>query len=325
MKNIFKLLLIIFMFGGFLLTSCTKDANLPGPEMTPATTFVIVANAASDGSVNLYNFASLNLSFNVGHIEGDYTSVSLMYSLNNNFANQYEVTSLTSFPTDVNIGIADLITASNGVFADSTDIAAGTVFTFYINYVANGVTYYGYHPETNALTQSPAQSNIPGFNFNVNIIAAYPYIPAFFEGLYDCYEAGAVGCGCTYASTVSIDPARPDDGLICTEIWWGSDAFPCAAKIYVDLGTFATGGDDQIIWGGNAYGAYGRIGLSDFTPGLLNTANLSFWFSATPDLPDSGYWWGGPATWDMTPAAAPVAGKSTLITERTNNPYIVKR
>ena len=326
MKNILKLLLIIFMFGGVLLTSCTKDANLPGPEMTPATTFVISANATSDGSVNLYNYISLNLSFLVDHIEGDYSSVSLMYSLDNNFATQYEVASVTTFPSDVIVGINGLITASDGLFADSTDIEAGTVFTFYINYVGtDGVTYYGYHPETNQLTQSPAQGNIPGQNFDVNVIAAYPYVPALFVGLYDCYEAGAVGCDCTYSSAVTIDPANPTDGLNCTEIWWASDAFPSSTNVSVDLGTFATGGVDHTIWDGDAYGYLGRISLERWTPGLLNTANLSFWFTATPMLPQDGYWWGGPATWTLTPAAGPVAGKSNLITERTYNPNFIKR
>lgn len=321
MKNILKLLFIVFLFGGFLLTSCKKQANLPGPDIGHGVTFTIHTAKGSDGSVNLFHMNDLHLMYTVDHLEGKYSSVDLMVSINSDFSKQYVVKKLTSsFPETVSVGLSDLISGVD-VFTDSTDIVAGTQFTFYINVVgSNGVTYYGYDPRTQLITQSPAQKNIAGQTFDVNIVASYPYVPANFVGLFNVTETAVDGSVTTYQSNVSIDPDRPRDGLICTDIFWPGDAqFPSATKVIIDTNNFSVMGNDQIIWGGNAYGAYGRIAIENFTPGLINTAANSFWFSGDPTLPDSHYWWGGAYKWELTKVTVDGANSSSMVANTSLN------
>lgn len=302
MKEIFKII-IGFAIALTIFSSCSEDANLPTPDgLTEGITFTVNMNDNSDGNINVFDFASVQLALDVAHIEGDYSTVELMFSLNNDFSKQYKLVDITTFPSVINFDVFDIVAACEDL-SDTTDIFPGDVFTFYINVLGtDGVFYYGYHPETGRITQSPAQRNIEGQNFNINFLVACPYIPANFVGLYDVVETGPDGSISNYQSNVTIDPNNPENGLICTEIWWGSDpVYPCFVTIYIDLDTYQVLGEDQIIWGGNAF-ELGRVGISNFTPGLANTCTFSFWFTGDPDLPDVGYWWGGPATWELTPA-----------------------
>jgi hypothetical protein len=298
MKHIVKKLFVLFLPVSLLLASCSQDKNLPGPTVDSGLTFTIDLNENSDGNIIILSMKDLNLSFHINHIEGDYSETHLMYSINEDFSKQYALNKINSFPADIETTINDLV-STNNIFTDTTDIIAGTIFTFFVNATnTNNVPHYGIHPKTGMITQSSARKNLLENKFKINIVAAPPFVPSNFVGAYKVRQIAPWGTS-NYTSMVSIDPDKPENGLICTNIGKpGDETFPSATKVYVDLETFAVLGDNQTIWFGSLYKSV--VGLRNFSPGLCNTATSSFWFTAEYGLPDIPYWY-GVVKWELTP------------------------
>jgi hypothetical protein len=298
MKHIVKKLVVLFLFVSLLMVSCIQDANLPGPIIEKGLTFTINLNEDSDGRLNLFNLKALNLSFNITNNEGDYSEVYLTYSIGEDFSKQYRLSKISSLPANVSITIDDLL-STNNIINDTTDITAGTIFTFFVNAKNSvGIDHYGIHPEIGEITQSAARKNLLKNKLTVNIIAGYPFVPSKFVGAYKVRQITPWGTS-NYTTMVSIDPNKPKNGLICTDIGkFGDETFPSTTKIYVDLKTFAVLGNNQTIWFGSLYGS--TVGLRNFSPGLCNTATSSFWFTAEYGLPDLPYWY-GIIKWELTP------------------------
>ncbi len=315
MKEIIKIILG-FAIAVFLFSSCNEEANLPVPDGTVKGTMITLhLNENSDGNINVFDFGDVQLALDIAVIEGDYSNVELMFSLNNDFTKQYKLADVTTLPSTINFDVLDIVAACD-IIADTTEIVPGDIYTFYINFIgADGTQYYGYHPETGKITQSPDQRSIPEQNFDVGFLAACPFIPSNFEGLYNVVETASDGTVVNYQSYVYINPENPENGLICTDIWWPGDAtYPCEVTLTIDLATYEVLGEDQIIWGGDAYGL-GRIGISDFESGIANTCDFSFSFGGTPDLPDTGYWWGVTVLWEFTPATK---NEKTVVKTKSN-------
>lgn len=295
MKEIFKII-ISFAIALTILSSCNEDANLPTPEgLADGVAVSINRTDASDLTINSYNYASLALEFDIAVLQdGEASSVDLMVAYNRDYANPGTLATITSFPATAAVNIADIVAAIAAV-TDTTVLVGGDDFMFFLNVTTvDGRLLPGYLP-TGEITQSPAQRNIEGQNFNILTPIVCPLYIDLFVGTYDVQEYDGTATA-EYTCTVELDPEEPY-GLIVYDLWWG----PSATRIRIDPDTYEVLGDDQIITDWGPYGgAYGRIGMSDFNSGYANTCDLILFWNSTPDLPESGFWWGVTCDYTLT-------------------------
>ena len=130
--------------------------------------------------------------------------------------------------------------------------------------------------------------------FNVNQVRLYKNCLldyTKFAGNYTNFIDGAENA----ASIVELfDDADYSQGLLIMQNFWYDDQDSMRLELKDD-GTIVSPLGNQFINNQNAYGAYGRIMFEDIEGGLVtNNCTPIFVFTATPTLPDSGYWWGGP-------------------------------
>lgn len=307
MKEIFKII-ISFVIALTFFSSCNEDANLPTPEgLADGAAASIHRTDASDLTINSYNYASLALEFDIAILQdGEVSSVDLMVVygtttvidsvpvFSRDFENPGNIATITSFPATAAVNIADIVAAIAAI-TDTTDLAGGDDFMFFLNVTTvDGRLLPGYLP-TGEITQSPAQRNIEGQNFNVLAPIVCPLYIDLFVGTYDVQEYDGTATT-EYTCTVELDPAEPY-GLIVYDLWWG----PSSTYITIDPLSYEVLGEDQIITDWGPYGgAYGRIGMSDFNSGYANTCDLILFWNSTPDLPESGYWWGVTCDYTLT-------------------------
>lgn len=296
-----KLISIAFKFAVtiLILSACSEDSNLPLPdEMEKGASVSISRTVTSDSTINVYNFSDLNLEFDLSILfESDVASVDLMVvygtylylgtdtypTFNGDFQNPGILTSVSNFPTTVNVNIGDIINALDAI-NDTLDLIGGDAFTFYVNVTTSDGSFYpGYLP-TGESTQSSSQSSIVGQNFNVIVPIICPFIRDVFIGTYNVKQEydGTVN---EYMATVEANPTDPL-GLIVNDIWMA----PSTTYITIDPLTYELKGEDQFItdW---ELADYGRIVMTNFNNGYANTCDLILFWKATPELEYISIWW----------------------------------
>jgi len=296
MKYLNKILFILTI-GMFVFSACDRD-GLPLPDgMKNGVIATIAKTANCDGSIDLFNPDDLFLEYTITIQDGGYTSLDLMVVRNGDYENQYVVKSVTEGVVTSNM--AELLSAVDEL-SSTADLQPGDLYNYFLKVVSSdGTVYSAYLPGGEPGYGANMQNN-PNFNFNVNILAAFPYVAANFVGTYHVVETqladGTVG---EYDVEVELDPDNPEYGLRIWDLWWGTDAeFDCFYTVYINPDTYEILADfpadigSQIIWGGNAFGSYGRVSFGQHRNGLVNTATNVLTFIVTPRLPDTGFWWG---------------------------------
>ena len=296
----YRILLYLFAVGLMLITACKKDSDIALPDgMKSGVIATITKTANCDGSVNMFELDELSLDFVIKIEDGEYSNIDLNVVFNADYENQYIVKSSISEGA-LGVNMADLVAAIDELNS-SADVEAGDLFNFFLTVTSTDGDVYSAYLPTGKPAYGPNMQNNPNHNFNVNILAAYPYLPENFVGYtFHVVETALADASVSeYDVLIEVDPDNPDFGLRIWDLWWTSDGESDSYyTIYVDPDTYEVlanpteGEDGQIIWGGNAYGEYGRIAFEDIRAGLMNTANFVITFIVTPTLPDTGYWWG---------------------------------
>lgn len=296
----YSILLYFFAMGLMLITACKKDSDIALPDsMKNGVIATIAKTANSDGSVNMFEPDELSLDFVIKIEDGEYSNIDLNVVFNADYENQYIVKSSISEGA-LGINMADLVAAIDELNS-SADVEAGDLFNFFLTVTSTDGDIYSAYLSTGNAAYGPNMQNNPNYNFNVNILAAYPYLPENFVGYtFHVVETQLADASVTeYDVLVEADPDNPDFGLRIWDLWYTSDSESDSYyTIYVDPDTYGVladpteGEDGQIIWWGNALGSYGRIAFEGIRAGLINTANFVITFIVTPTLPDTGFWWG---------------------------------
>jgi hypothetical protein len=100
--------------------------------------------------------------------------------------------------------------------------------------------------------------------------------------------------GDTWESTVS-QSADNENVILINDLWVAGDQLELTIN---EDGTIT--GETQIIFDGD-YAGLGRVRMTEINGGIVtNKCTPAFEFNGTPDLPDSGYWWGGEFAFKLT-------------------------
>jgi hypothetical protein len=307
MKNFIKNLLLVFAAGLILLSSCEKDPDLRKPDTPIQCAAYVSATDNSDFKVDLTDLPGMNIELVVDVMYDDpFQELELVVVRNNDFENQYVVVdNISSVPYDITIGIDEFIAAIPDLDSQA-DILEGDLYNFFVNVTLEDGTYLPGYTANGSVTYSPSMRNILAgvYNATFNEQLFTPCILDLndFEGDYLVTEDG----GDPYPVTVEVN-TEAENSLLIRGLWWDGTT---VTTIFVDPDYYTITADNQMIWPGNAYDAYGTIWLEDFAEGFLNTCTLEFSFIATPTLPDTGLWWGVSPIFYFTPAGkANIANK----------------
>lgn len=308
MKNILNLILVL-TFGVLLFTSCDQEPDLRKPETPIQFAAYLKTTTTSDFKVDLTDLNGMNIEFIVDGLYPDdpFQKLTLVVVRNNDYKNQFVVQdNITSVPTTVQIGINEFIAAIPDLNS-TDDIQEGDLYNFFLNVTLEDGTVLPGYLDNGQITYSPSMRNIllglEGAAFNASFFTPCILDMDAFTGNYMVSEDG----GDPYPVTVERDPDN-EYGLVINGLWWDETT---KTEVVIDPDYYTISAENQMIWPGNAYGAYGTIWLEDFTEGFANTCTLGFEFVATPTLPDTGLWWGVSPLFKFTPAGKTDAENKT--------------
>ncbi len=327
MKKILYILMILS--AGLFFTSCEKDENGRMPDdIMDSNVGTVKLRESSDMLIDVNQLDEFTLDLEIDVLfDKPFKKVELVVVFNSDFTKPYLLSSFTSLPANTSVSIQQIVDVVDELSSDS-EIVEGDGFQFYTNIeLPDGTFIPGYLP-TGVSTSAPSIRNIMGVlkgaSAFILIPVPCPFVPSVYEGEMEVIEVTLADSEeGTYSVDVVINTQLTNEDTVVFDIhdlWFDESIY----QIGVNLKSYqlfhykdpAVDPDEQeIVFFGNAFGAYGRIWFEDFTEPLLETCQEYLQFTVTPTLNDVGFWWGTSVKYTIGPSVVSGDKKKSTVDE----------